>query len=248
MEPQAYKQLVELQRNRHWWFVGRSSLIRSLLSHHLKKSNEQTLLDIGCGMGGNAELLQNFGETTGLDPQKQAVETCSKKYDHVILGTVYNIPKEKKFNAITLLDVLEHITDDQETLNTIYEQTKPGGIVLITVPAFPFLWSNHDVLLHHKRRYTKTELKQKTKQAGFEILTISHFMFTTFPFFLIFRLCGRVWRKLAKIQTYFDPIFLLPRPLNSFLIKIINLEGKIIKHKPLPFGSSLVCCAQKPKK
>lgn len=245
MDPDLYKKHEKLQKERHWWFAGRENVIYRLLTHYLKPANfDRRVLDVGCGVGGNAEILKSFGPLTGIDTA--AVAVSKAKYETVIQCSIHDLPLTNKYDLITFLDVLEHITDDQSALSRAFELCVPNGFLLVTVPAHPLLWSDHDIFNHHKRRYKKNELEEKIKRAGFRVIKTSYFMTTTFPCFALLRLSMRAFKKLSRSRAYYH--LLTGRPplgINKILSMLISLEARTIPHHSLPNGSSLICLAQK---
>ena len=159
MEKNAYILMSETEDN-HWWFYGRRTVIEILLES-LKLSSNAQILELGAGTGGNLKLLQSFGEVSAMELDDQARELASRKSGLSIMpGKLPNDIsfESNRFDVVCLFDVLEHVREDFETLEAIKSLLKPNGRVLITVPAYQWLWSQHDKSLHHFRRYTRTGL------------------------------------------------------------------------------------------
>ena len=172
MQKYLYEDLYNLEET-HWWHIAKRNLMISLLKNNLS-GNQNRILDIGCGTGKNLEVLERFGVSFGIDSSPQAILYCKKRgIKNVVKGNIERMPfTRESFDAITALDVLEHV-DDQEALKEVYRVLKRGNVLIITVPAYPELWSKWDEVLNHKRRYAKKQLENLLKENGFKILKIA---------------------------------------------------------------------------
>ncbi|OGF64228.1 hypothetical protein A2661_00590 [Candidatus Giovannonibacteria bacterium RIFCSPHIGHO2_01_FULL_45_24] len=244
MERAQYIELYNTEKD-HWWFRGRRRIISECLRLFCPQKVERAL-DIGCGTGFNAVLLGNFSKNVfGLDFSDVAADLAKKLNPDftLIKGEFPEIKLDEQYNVITLLDVLEHIEDDVAALKRIEELLAPGGLALITVPAFDFLWTEHDKLLHHKRRYAKPGLMSLIRsRTNLTIKKISYFNAFMFLPILVFRYLRRAF-NLGEGESDF---FMLPKPLNYALEKIFSLEAKILRLANFPFGVSIICVLQKP--
>lgn len=236
-------QYIKMEKNesKHFWFIGRREIIKKILSKHIKKRKDNKILEIGVGTGGNIQILSEYGEYFGIESSMVAKEILKhkNKNKNIIYGFYPEKKYKEKFDIITLFDVLEHIEEDETALKSIYDNLSENGKLIITVPAFNFLWSNHDVIHHHKRRYNKKELKEKIEKAGFTISKISYFNFFLFPLVLITRLIKKVLKLELKEEEISSNI------VNNILKKIFLLETKIINNFNLPFGSSIIVVCKK---
>ena len=155
MRESEFHEMANME-NSHWWYVGRRSILQSFLSK-LNLSNEAKILEIGCGTGANIELLNKFGSVSILEPNKFALNYLDKKKLKIANIKIGDCPNDliykKKFDLVCLFDVLEHIDEDERTLNKISNILKLNGYIFLTVPAYQWLWSGHDERLMHKRRY-----------------------------------------------------------------------------------------------
>ncbi len=208
--------------------------------------NNNTILDVGCGVGAMLKYLRPFGHVTGLDSSEEAVRICNLLYGEgsgVKLGNLTKeVPFEKKsFSVITLLDVIEHIDDDLEFLRTINDLLMEDGILICTVPAYPFLWGGQDILSYHKRRYWLKELREKIQASGFKIKKISYFNTLLAPFVFLIRL---VVLPKYRMKPKSD-VKIYPYGLNTLLKKIFFLEKYFLRFINFPFGISVICIAQK---
>jgi SAM-dependent methyltransferase len=239
MDAEAYKEMIELQEE-HWWFVARRDVIQSFIKMQMPQGSGSKVLEIGCGVGGNVGLLSQSGQYRGIDMHKPAIDYCSEKYPQFEFQCtrVEDIPLEfgsNKFDSIYLLDVLEHIDDQVAILKSTQNYLTQSGKILLTVPAFKFLWSPHDEFVHHVRRYTKAGLKKVLEDSGYKVERISYFNSILFPLALIQRLGMRILNK--KLNTHLST----PPTIVNWLFKVIfTQEAWILKRINLPVGLSII--------
>mgnify|MGYP003588130090 CR=1 FL=1 len=233
---------MALMEQTYWWHQGKRRLIDSVLSKYYK-GQAGKILDYGCGAGENLKLLSAYGETFGADTSHLAVDFCKeKKLPHVHLIQPGEVP-EGPFRLITAFDVVEHIRDDIDILTKFHKAIEPNGFLFISVPAYRFLWSEHDEALMHVRRYVASELRAKLTMTGFDVIRITYAV--TFVFFpiLFYRLVRGIFP-----QSYDKPkvsYVELPGFLNSLFYQSLVLESKLIKFMNLPFGCSLLVIARR---
>ena len=158
----------------------------------------------------------------------------------VKVGVLKQHPVAEKVDIMTLLDVVEHIEDDVQLLLDAHQRITSDGYILITVPAYQWMWSNHDVVLHHKRRYSRESLRVLVKDAGFDIIHLTHFNTILFPLAVVKRLLTR-FLHLRERDEYKVP----PKLINTLLRRIFALERLVVPGFSLPFGLSLLCLAKK---
>ena len=191
MDKVLYRQYFEIE-DRHWWFVGRKAIVLGLLDSYLPEGSQRVVLDAGCGTGGLLKDLQRYGKVVAADFSEEAVKFCKLRGYSICQCSVLKTPfRADSFDFIVGLDVLEHLEEDLVALQELYRICKTGGYLCVTVPAFQFLWSAHDELNHHKRRYTKLQLKAQLRSARFQVLRCSYFNSFLFPFILLGRVFGR---------------------------------------------------------
>jgi len=228
----------------HWWFVVRRKLLKSILSSIDLPSNCLTL-DIGCGAGSNLKVLLSAGiNAIGLDRSIYILSLLSKKMEAPLLnGDLNNLPvRPNSIGLIIAMDILEHLDDDANGLAEFHRALDKRGMLIITVPAFEFLWGIQDEVTGHKRRYVKKEITKKLREAGFEILNASYFNF--FLFFPI--LFGR--RIIRMLGFRVESENKINSPLINFVLKtIFSFEPYILKYFSPPFGVSIFCIARKGK-
>ena len=194
------------------------------------------IVDLGCGPGNMLDRINEKCQLIiGLDRSISALKFCqSRGYKFLAKADFHETPIASNIvDCVFAIDVIEHLNSDKKALSEIHRILKPGGISVITCPAFMFLWGRHDEIYNHKRRYTLRELKFKATQAGFTPLFISYY---EMPFLLPLW----IFRKLRINKTRSDDFIVLPKYLNSFLTKIIFSERLILKYFSLPFGVSII--------
>ena len=242
MEHKVFEIMQQLESH-HWWFVARRKIISKAINCLVLPENTR-ILEAECGNGDNLTLLSNFGDVTAFEKNADAFQRAkSKKIGHVYKGELPgNLPDNIKsdFDLVVLLDVLEHIDDDSGSLSVVRSLMSNNGVILITVPAFQWLWSEHDVVHHHRRRYSKENLKEKLDLCGFKVKYISYFNTLLFPFALAERIKQRIF------PPHGTEVLKLPnRKINYLLEKIFSMEVNFINKISLPFGLSLLVVAEK---
>lgn len=259
MNPAEYGRMHALE-TRYWWFVGRRAIVARLLGDALPDDAPQ-LLDIGCGTGANLPMLrQNVGkngQVFGLDYSPLALQFAAEQLNvesapnlHLFQGDALHLPaRDETFDAVTMLDVLEHLSDDKLALSEIYRVLRPNGVLVLSVPAYQHLWSAHDEALHHFRRYEKAGLTRVLRQNGFQTEKLSFAMSLMPPlawFWRRFVLPAKPRRpRDATRHSQGAVLPMVPDWANRLLIKYVETEGRMIAHRPLKFGTSLVAVARK---
>jgi SAM-dependent methyltransferase len=238
MEEHVYRQLYELE-DTHWWFRGRRAVIHALLGREPLPDHPREL-DAGCGTGRNIREYAQLGETAGVDPSPDAVAFChARGLAQVIRSGVEQLPFEDgAFDLVAATDVLEHIPDDLGAAHELRRVTKPGGSLLITVPAYQWLWSQHDDSHHHQRRYTLRRLRAVLTAAGWRPLVQTYFNSILLAPIAAVRLVSG-----EQQRSDYD---LAPKPLNEALYLPMRTEAAFIaRGGRLPAGVSIgmVCTA-----
>lgn len=249
MDPRLYAQLYAIERN-HWWFAGRRRVLLAVLDR--VGLDADAILDVGCGAGTNLDLLaERFAgrRIHGVDIEIEPLRFCrSDRALPVSRADLARLPFcDGAFDLVCALDSIEHVPDDVAALRGLGRVCRPGGWLLATVPAFPFLWGNVDVAGHHYRRYTRGELLAKIAEAGFEVRFARYFNWLLFPPIAAVRLLARLMpgREAAAaddVRTDFDLV--KGGPLNALLERIFGLESALLGID-VPFGVSIVCVAQR---
>ncbi|HEU5181485.1 MAG TPA: class I SAM-dependent methyltransferase [Candidatus Polarisedimenticolia bacterium] len=242
-----YRDFAELHEARHWWFVGRRRILASLIAAWLPPRRDLRILDIGCGTGGMIPLLSEHGQVTGIDPAEAAIRYSKQRYDGAAellrMDFPAQVPAFRDFDLVTLFDVLEHLDDDALALARAGSLLRGGGLLLITVPAHRCLWSPHDEINQHRRRYGRSELRARLEQSGFRIEKLSYYNMLLFPIVYAARLLRRHLRprdRRSDVRIGNDWI-------NDRLADVFGAERHLLKHWELPVGVSLIAMARKPE-
>ena len=243
MERKVYEQMAQLDQ-RHWWFTARRRILAELIERVVQPPKGARILELGAGTGHNLFMLSRFGEVEAseLDPiaRKLASERLGSEVKEAALPDLSMFPADS-YDLIALLDVLEHVPDDKGSLEAIKTRLKPGGALLLTVPANPWMWTAHDVAHHHHRRYRKGEIERLARNAGYEIALLSPFNSLLFPPIAAVRLVGKLTGKDDSDDA-------MPGALvNKTLDTVFGLERSLIGRIPMPFGVSLVAVLRRPR-
>lgn len=236
MERQAFERMAELD-GLHWWYRARRRILEQVIRRFVRPPADARVLEIGCGTGHNLAMLGQFGRLEAVELDDQARALAEQRLGRPIvdealpgLATTLRGP----YDLIALLDVLEHVDDDRMALTSILGMLSPGGALLLTVPANPWMWTAHDAVHHHHRRYRKADLVARVTAAGYRIEMLSFFNTMLFPLIAAVRLAGKV----TKRQESDDQ---LPSPMiNRALDGVFGLESGLVGRVPMPFGVSLV--------
>lgn len=240
MDATAYRSLRDLQ-DRHWWFVGRRAIVENLIRRFAILPDRAKILEAGCGYGGNLAMLGKFGEIDAFEYDKAARDYAaalakrSVAYGHLPDHVGFD---DTGFDLIAMLDVLEHIDDDAASLRALRARLAVGGSIILTVPALPGLWSTHDEIHHHKRRYTRAQLIAVLQNAGLTPVSVGYFNTLLFPLALIQRLALRLRARGHSADA-------IPRrPLNWLFSQIFAFERRFVGRIPMPIGLSLYAVAR----
>jgi SAM-dependent methyltransferase len=241
MQPHTYAIMREVE-DKHWWYVGRRRIIadfvRSICDQLRQEGkSEPRILDIGCGTGGNLETLSGFGRAEGVDISTEALDFCrARGLNNVRQGAAETLPYESEsFDLVTGLDVVEHLDDDVAGLREMRRVLRPGGRMLLFVPAFMFLWGVQDDVSHHRRRYTLSELKEKLQQAGMSDANISFFG----PILL-----GRLFMRVSGLRPASENNINIGA-FNGLFGRVLGAESWWLKRMRFPFGVSIICVAKR---
>lgn len=248
MARREFDELYQLE-DFYWWFVGRRRLVHNLLRQYAVQPSDNRplrVLDAGCGTGGTMSALGDIGELYGCDIESDALEYCRLRgFTRIAAAEVERLPfGPESFDAVVSCDVLEHIPDDIGALREMHGLLRPGGVLVATVPAHPFLWSEHDEALAHVRRYTRHEFVGKLQEVGYRVEKCSAAVSFVFPLILTFRLLQRL--RPSSSQTPKTDLRILPPPVNRGLIALLGLETWLMRYTDLPVGTSFAVVARRP--
>ena len=236
MERVVYDRMAELDEV-HWWYRARREILATLIRRRLRLPRDARILEIGCGTGHNVLMLRNFGEVDAVEIDEAARAMASERLGKPVwnapLPELEGVP-DGAYDLVAILDVLEHVEADHEALRSIASKLKPGGKILITVPAHPWMWSAHDVVNHHQRRYTMRGFRKTIGEAGLKLDMSSYFNSLLFPLAAAARLAGRITGKEDSDDS------LPPAPVNSLFNFLFGLERHAVGRVPLSPGVSIV--------
>ncbi len=230
----------------HWWFAARRQIVTRLIrlvsaAGPARDPATPQILEVGCGTGGNLPMLKQFGAVTAVECDRQARDIATAKSDVAIIdGRLPDLAAlgHRTFDLVLLLDVLEHVDDDLAALSTLAPRQGADGVLLVTVPAHPWLWSAHDVVHHHYRRYTPASLRVVAEKAGYRVESIGYYMSLLFPAVVAVRMA----KRLIGADTADDA---MPGPLANRVLKaIFAFERFLVGRVPLPIGTSLFMIAR----
>ena len=246
MDESLYWKFVEVERS-HWWFVARRQILLALSRHYLPPGGEGRILDVGCATGYFLEAAQQEFDAWGIDPSPIAVKICQDRgLTQVVRGSTedFSAVADKRFDAVGFFDVIEHVDDDLSALRNARDVLTDRGLVMITVPAHMWLWSEHDVLNEHKRRYVKRQLGQLLHEAGFHIEQLTYFNSYLFPSAVLARLARRIVRSVGKADLSMPPPW-----ANRLMTRIFASERRHLvpngRPRGFPTGLSLLAIARK---
>jgi SAM-dependent methyltransferase len=228
---------------RHWWYRGRRRIVIEQIER-LPLRGRLRILDVGCGSGDLLGPLRRFGAVTGVDLNPSAVEFArGRAVGEVRLGGIERLPPGlQEFDLVTCLDVLEHVADDARALAELRRVTAPGGYLVVSAPAYPALWSSHDLAAGHLRRYRRGELSMRGTTAGWRRLDELRFNALLLPFAATFRLVSRAIGSRPR-----SDLLATPRRLDRALEHPLRAEAAAIRRGwRLPVGLSILAVFQNP--
>lgn len=240
MDRAVYDRMAEIDRD-HWWFVARRKIVAALIERHRPKPGPLRILEVGCGTGSNIAMLRGFGAVDAIEPDDGARALAEARSGLSIKGGY--LPdgvalEDGRYDLIVLLDVLEHIPADRAALASLKAKLAPGGRIIVTVPAMPWLWSAHDAAHHHQRRYTARTLTEVFTDAGLKLRHRTYFNSLLFPLIVAARAIG----KLSGREGGDDAM--PPRAINKLLEILFGAERYWVAARRLPFGVSLAAVAE----
>ncbi len=242
MEEKVYHSNFQVESS-YWWFTARAHIIHSLINHYCHLAKGSTVVDVGCGTGGFLSELARDYKAVGTDTSALAIEYCKKRgLEHLHLGTLDNFPRESyKVDAVTMLDVIEHIEDDKAVVAQVHDLLREGGYFIASVPANAWMWSAHDVIHMHYRRYSKAQFRALMEGAGFSVVKLSYFNSFLFPLAALKRMTQKNLKP-EDIHAVVDPV---PSFVNRLFDAIFKAETPFLKMMSFPFGVSLVAICKK---
>ncbi len=243
MDPSLYPRMAAVE-DAHWWFAARRAIVGRLLDR-LELAPDAAILEPGCGTGGNFPMLARRGRLFAMDNDPAALRfAAARGLAELAEGALPDqIPFDGvRFDLAVMTDVLEHLDDPAGALRALHARLKPGGALLITVPAGPWMWSDHDLTHHHRRRFRAAELNALLGAGGFAIAYLSHYNFVLFPLIAGARILQRL--RPGASSTPRHDLAMPPAPLNRALRAVFASERLLIGSVRVPFGVSLIALAR----
>jgi SAM-dependent methyltransferase len=234
-----YELQTHRAEDRHWWYRGRRSVLERLIAD-LRLPARARILDAGCGSGRNMVEFARHGVVTGIELSQTSVDLARERgAGEVVEGSVLDMPFDADaFDLAASLDVIEHLQDDLQALRELRRVVAPGGSLLVTVPAYQWLWSGHDEINHHHRRYTRHSLQQVGEQAGWQQVRTTYFNSLLLPAAILLRVLDRFSRKTTESSL---DLWVPPKPANWLLERPLALEAAMIgRGGRIPAGLSLL--------
>jgi SAM-dependent methyltransferase len=242
MERHIYERMRELQET-HWWFAARREILSAEITR-LPLPKPARILEVGCGPGGNLEVLKAFGDVRAIEPDAESRAYAAERSGVIVEGGLLpdGLPDlGGPFDMVAAFDVIEHVDDDAGAVAALGRLLKPGGFLVTTVPAYAWLWSEHDAQHHHKRRYTRPRFRRLFEAAGLKVRRATHFNAVLFPPIAAVRLA----RSAAGVKGSNDEA--MPSPaVNGLLQRLFGSEKAILRATDIPFGVSILLIAERP--
>jgi ubiquinone/menaquinone biosynthesis C-methylase UbiE len=247
MDPQEYSLMFTVEQT-HWWYLGMEKITRAILDKRIDSNSNLSILDAGCGTGaGMSTYLPDYGKVTGIDISPIALGFCRKRnLTSLALASVTGIPfQSDSFDLVTSFDVLYEraVPSDLAALTDFFRVLRPGGFILIRLPAYDWLRGQHDITTHTVRRYTASQVTKLLNDSGFRLLHISYANTFMFPLAAAKRLLERI-RPPALASS---DLSMNVGVFNGFFQRILSSEAFLAARIGLPFGLSVIALGQKPK-
>lgn len=247
MQQHTYGIMYEVEGS-HWWFAGRRRILAGFLEQavaglNLKEGQRRArILDVGCGTGANLELLARYGEAEGVDISEEALAFCrARGLERVSLGEAERLPyPDESFDLVTALDVVEHLDEDVRGLREMRRVLRKGGLALLFVPAFMFLWGVQDDVSNHRRRYTLAGIRRAVREAGFAVERATYANLTFFAPILL----GRTLMRLTGLRPASENNINVST-FNGLFGQVLGAERFLLRRVNLPLGVSAICLARR---
>lgn len=245
MDPALFDDMLALE-SEHWWFAGRGELLVSLVESECSRRGGRvgTLVDVGSGTGALLGELGRFAdEAVGVESDPVPLRIASERGLDVRAGEADRLPfSDASVDLLTAFDVLEHVGDDVAATAEFRRVLRPGAPAVVSVPAYAWLWSGHDVVHGHRRRYTRRRLGDALRRGGLVVRRNGYFNTFLFPAAAVARLVGRVLRRPPRSDM--APV---PPRLNALLLRILVSERRRVLAGGFPFGLSVFAIAERPR-
>ena len=243
MKKSEYARLAEFEQD-YWWHQGRLEIIRTYLKRTSGNSSNLTILNVGCGTGGTIDMLEKFGKVDNVDISDEAIAFMNRLgYGNTTKVDGIDLPfGDKTYDIVGAFDVLEHIEDHKGALSEWKRVLKDDGAIVVTVPAYQWLWSDHDTSMHHWRRYTVKSLTAVAAEAGFRAERTSYAISFSLPLVAGFRLGRKILHRRADPEASLVPV---PQAVNKLFTTLLKMEAKLHDTVSLPAGTSIITILRK---
>jgi SAM-dependent methyltransferase len=245
MDPSLYPRMAEVE-DTHWWFASRRAICDHILDR-ISLAPDAAILEPGCGTGGNFAMLARRGKVFAMDSDESALSfAASRKIAILARGSLpAQIPfGDTRFDLAVLTDVVEHLDDPEGSLHAVQARLKAHGWLLVTVPALPWLWSEHDLTHHHRRRFRAPELRRMVTDAGFTVTYLSYYNFILFPAIAMVRLTGKILGRDTRAGNGHHDLAMPPAWVNRVLLRLFSSERHLVGTLYIPIGVSLIALAR----
>jgi SAM-dependent methyltransferase len=243
MNLEEYARMFEAEETQ-WWYAGMRAISLSILSAVWDTETDgRRLLDAGCGTGNNLTHFRRFGRTVGVDLSDEALRFCRGRGVAATRASLLSLPfAGATFDGVTSFDVLYHrwVEDDAAAVRELARVLKPGGLLLVRVPALRMLWGAHDEAVHSRHRYTRAEVRGLLQGAGLEVVRLTYANMLLFPVIAVRRTLDRV------LGRHGSDVSFLPAPLEWVFRTLLGIEARLVRRVALPLGASVFALARKP--
>ena len=244
MNVEEYARMYEAEETQ-WWYAGMRAISLSLLAAEWPEgaAEGRRILDAGCGTGNNLAHFRRFGRTVGVDLSDEALRFCRSRGVAAAGGSLLSLPfPDGSFDAVTSFDVLYHrwVEDDHVAVREIVRVMKPGGLLLLRVPALKMLWGAHDEAVHSRHRYTRGEVRGLLEGEGLAVARLTYANTLLFPVIAARRTLDRL------LHRHGSDVGFLPAPMEWTFRHLLGIEARLVRHLSLPVGASLFALARKP--
>lgn len=231
----------------HWWFRVREGIILDQFRSMIYKAKPLNILNVGAATGRSSEMLESFGQIQSIEYDQPSYQFCRDVLKMMIdQGSITELPyPDNAYDCVCAFDVVEHVEDHQTAISELFRVCKPGGKIFITVPAFMSLWSNHDVVNHHFRRYRKQQTLDLFSANGGRLLRTTYFNFFLFmPIFMV-RSVQRIFSRKKQEELKPDNDMIESGLINTIFQSIFSFERSLLKKMNFPFGVSMMVVWEK---